>query len=747
MELLSDALAGSGEALAGTVDRDIAFDERGLPFIPAKRIRGILRESMKELEYLGIVEAGTTEALFGVPGDSVSSPFILYDGKVENAETLVRFLRQAQITKDLAAFFHPRFVLEHFSYLRAQTSVENGVAKENTLRISRVLKKRTIFHFEAVCPLEHKAALGDACKGARAFGGSRNRGLGRIRLQCEDGPGATAQNTERKFAASISKDDSKDEVYKMPVSAYALSSLIVSNGVGEHDDSGGYIPGNFLLGALAARYLSVGGNSATSDSFSRVFLSGETIWSNLHPALKKDALERYAPAPISIRKLKNSEKYFDLACNGEESTAEEAHKGLGEVFLARKDDRKDDKGYYEHSPRMSVQYHHRRAEDPAYGRALNPEAAIDGDKGGFFQFQALEGEQWFQGSIIGSLDDLKTIASLLPEDGMLRLGKSRAAQYGRCRVSFSSPCSLRHEDDKEWEDGGTRLFRLLSDAILLNDVGHPEPAPLLLAKEVARVLVVPQESISVDLMRVFVRKRLVGGYLGVWNLPRVQYPALAAGSVVAMKNLSGKSLQITQLKQVGVGLRTADGFGRLEWKNPDGMERAVEICGESRSEGYVGPVPQEAEDLVRGLLRHSFLKAMKKASRETASSAPELPGSFIGRLAAIIRAASSFEQLDGALGSFKDKPAGKSLKKIAKELSIDIETLAVKREDFNRAVDQWNPVARNATLRDIRSQSKEATCDNYATYDNYREYATSFLSALKLKGRRKGSEAKEGVKP
>jgi CRISPR-associated protein Csx10 len=136
MELLSDALAGSGEALAGTVDRDIAFDERGLPFIPAKRIRGVLRESMNELEFLGLAETGTTEALFGVPGTSASSPFRIHDGRVENAEALASFLDSAKKKNELAAIFSPRIVLDWFSYLRAQPTVEDGVAKENTLKSS-----------------------------------------------------------------------------------------------------------------------------------------------------------------------------------------------------------------------------------------------------------------------------------------------------------------------------------------------------------------------------------------------------------------------------------------------------------------------------------------------------------------------------------------------------------------------------------------------------------------------------------
>ena len=718
MELLSDVLAGSGEAFAGTVDRDIAFDERGLPFIPAKRIRGVLRESMNELEFLGLAETGTTEALFGVPGTSASSPFRIHDGRVENAEALASFLDSAKKKNELAAIFSPRIVLDCFSYLRAQTSVEDGVAKENTLRISRVLKKGQVFHFEADCPAHYRTALKAACASTRAFGTSRNRGLGEIRMFCEDAP---EEGPEFKSQMTFDSQASEDTVYEMPVSVHSLSLLIASDRVGENGDSGGYIPGSFLLGALAARYLADKGmKSASNPVFERLFLSGETIWCNLYPVPDGNSSDRYAPAPVSIRKNKNSDRFFDLACS--EEFEEEEHVGLGELFLSQ--------GGNVHSPRMTVQYHHRRAADPAYGRALGPEADIpgNGDKGTFFQFQALEGDQFFKGSIIGSLEDLKTVASLLPEDGILLLGKSRTAQYGRCRVSLFSPTPLLHEEDDVWEDGGTFIFRFISDAILLNENGHPEPNPRLLAKEVARILQVPGK-ISVDETRIFIGRHLVGGYLGVWNLPRIQYPALAAGSVIALRNESGKSLDMTRLSLTGVGLRIAEGFGRLDWKNSDDMERTVRISVKKQPEDSKDFVQEEAKSLANELLRRNFRKELKKASREAASSAPVLPGSFVGRLTAIVRSASSFEGLSGMLASFKGKPAGNSLKRISDKLFIDRETLVVNKENFRKKAAQWDPVSRIQILRNLRFPNTEVT------YDDFREFAIVFLSALKLKGR------------
>lgn len=40
LELLSDTLIGSGEGWGATIDTDVVFDDFGLPYIPARRVKG-----------------------------------------------------------------------------------------------------------------------------------------------------------------------------------------------------------------------------------------------------------------------------------------------------------------------------------------------------------------------------------------------------------------------------------------------------------------------------------------------------------------------------------------------------------------------------------------------------------------------------------------------------------------------------------------------------------------------------------
>ena len=47
--LKSDTLIGSGEGFGSIIDTDVVFDDLGIPYIPAKRVKGIMLESAEEL--------------------------------------------------------------------------------------------------------------------------------------------------------------------------------------------------------------------------------------------------------------------------------------------------------------------------------------------------------------------------------------------------------------------------------------------------------------------------------------------------------------------------------------------------------------------------------------------------------------------------------------------------------------------------------------------------------------------------
>ena len=63
--LKSDLCVGSGYSYAGIIDSDVCYDDCGLPYIPAKRLKGCMREAA---ELIGISEH-EIERLFGKGGE------------------------------------------------------------------------------------------------------------------------------------------------------------------------------------------------------------------------------------------------------------------------------------------------------------------------------------------------------------------------------------------------------------------------------------------------------------------------------------------------------------------------------------------------------------------------------------------------------------------------------------------------------------------------------------------------------
>ena len=67
--LKSDLCVGSGYSYAGLIDSDICFDKYGIPYIPARRLKGCLRQSAEDYLLGTIVNEADINDIFGVSGD------------------------------------------------------------------------------------------------------------------------------------------------------------------------------------------------------------------------------------------------------------------------------------------------------------------------------------------------------------------------------------------------------------------------------------------------------------------------------------------------------------------------------------------------------------------------------------------------------------------------------------------------------------------------------------------------------
>jgi len=201
LTLQSPCLIGSGEGFGAVIDSDIVFDELGIPYIPAKRIKGCLRDSaievcemFKQAEIkMFVLEEENSEnrfkiisRLFGNPGDEKPAQVYFSNLTIEGYEEIVQWLRY--LMNEYQDIITRESIINQYTELRQQTAIDEGTgtAQEHSLRTIRVAKRG--ISFTGTIDIEKAnddliALLYFACKNLRRMGTKRNRGFGSI--ECE----------------------------------------------------------------------------------------------------------------------------------------------------------------------------------------------------------------------------------------------------------------------------------------------------------------------------------------------------------------------------------------------------------------------------------------------------------------------------------------------------------------------------------------------------------------------------------
>ncbi|MCX7991565.1 MAG: RAMP superfamily CRISPR-associated protein [Proteobacteria bacterium] len=183
--LLSDTIVGSGEGYGAIIDTDIVYDEYGIPYVPSRRIKGCLRDSANRIcFYLGKDKKGKleypqVEYVFG--NGFRESLFTISNLYIENYKNIKEWFRY--LYHNMKNAFSKEAVIDYFTYLRQQTSLIEGIAKEHSLRTIRCLKKGITFtgtieilsDDEVVYELLYLSA-----KNLKHMGTKRNRGFGEV---------------------------------------------------------------------------------------------------------------------------------------------------------------------------------------------------------------------------------------------------------------------------------------------------------------------------------------------------------------------------------------------------------------------------------------------------------------------------------------------------------------------------------------------------------------------------------------
>lgn len=196
---LSDTLIGSARSFGTIIDSDIVFDEMGLPYIPAKRMKGLFRNAFEDLiNTKGFAEFSPAKL------ESVKEIFGKEGGNEVNSSTIFDslYLEESKLMADHLKYLYENFdkviskqqVMEHFTQLRSQTAIDpnTGIAKDHSLRTFRVLKKGFSFSGNLEVAEDSELSLelwSFAALYIKRIGSMRNRGFGKVKIELFDDEG------------------------------------------------------------------------------------------------------------------------------------------------------------------------------------------------------------------------------------------------------------------------------------------------------------------------------------------------------------------------------------------------------------------------------------------------------------------------------------------------------------------------------------------------------------------------------
>ena len=625
IKLHSDLCAGSGEATGMTVDNDLCIDEYGFPYVPARRIKGVLRKAGEELAQCGAVRQEDVKALFGTS----ESPGLvrLSDAVLPGLDEMRAYLTLALPQPELERAAAPLNITKLFTSVRGQTRLEDGVAVDGTLRFTRVLNR-----YNALYPDQETELVGEVvlkpsanaelfrccCDAVRHIGSDRNRGLGNVRLRYDPDGG------KNNSAVTIPETPTEEGAWRIDYTL-SLDAPVTLPGCAELLNE---IPGRSVIGCLAAQ--TVSGEEVPAD----LFLNGKVVWSSLTPRI---CGQRSIPAPLSLVRLKDRGSYINRTIGSVP---------VGEKFKAVEDSYfvQTDEGGRVAKTNSHTIYHHSNKSRSLYVQ------------------ESLDAGMLYSGYVEVPNKDLAGAVLSLLRTARFSFGRSKSAQYGNCTLAESPKVS--HITRTEWTltAGATVWVLLESDLVLCDEQGlyttDPDAVRAALAKEFKLKNKRPKNKQD------YCETRVLSGYQVKWNLPKPQIPAMRGGSVFAFETDMGSCRTVGQLgefRQEGLGVcrilseEDMRAFGGIAKAQIDLRTPESGSTGKALERAMAGAELERLFSEEISVLYHEIADAKNNKNREFRAPTPDmsLRTGTLGRIRQMVADAASYDDLMERVGQIK----------------------------------------------------------------------------------------------
>ena len=678
--LLSDLCTYSGETYNSTVDTDVVYDDYGFPYIPAKRLKGCIREACLELAEWGCFPE--VEEIFGKEGNH-TSVFTLSNAYLTDYEKYIKDLN----LENNKVLTHPQNVLRLFTYTRTQTSldVKSGAAVRNTLRTMRVVKKGLTFeadiHFSKE---EYIEKLEKAIQMVTHIGYQRTRGLGTVSMKLDKG---------NEIGTNVCTDVI-GEKNKISYSVKLLAPMLCKSAEGNQAKTLKYLEGSKVLGMLA-------GAMGQKDFLS--LMENELIVSNAY--ISADG-KRYTPLRASLQKKKDQKFVNDQmeVLDMLHATPEEQVTSVGYEFA-------DQNGYIQKVD-TEINYHHKRPTDKSVGRATGK------DDSAFYQLESIRKGQTFQGFILANEEQSKKIYDAVKTMKNIRMGYGRSSQYGAVEFSIESIEQLKEKKGQ----GKVHDFqvKLNSAVIMYNENGMYAADVDTLKYYLEKAF--DSENGDFTIGQTFLKYETIGGFNVTWKRRKPVFTALGKGTVLEVHSEQG--IDVQAVENVFIGERVSEGFGEIEITvdQPTQTTCILKKASATRFGSNQNAVKPET-DILQKLYRAACAKNIAETARKDATAfeasrkLKKEADATVSRMILISKEQHSFQAMLEQIEGIKNDDKHDMAKAVGEHIAVGL------KKEFTY-LDKLQPV--------------------FSEDEIYRIYCDSYLQQMKYLLRRTREERRDG---
>ena len=572
IELMSDMCVSDGSAYNSQIDTDLCSDRYGLPYIPAKRIRGCLRECALELNDWG--DEIDTDLLFGDKGErSKRAKIRLSNAYLDQYEDYKAFV----LNNHGHMLTHPQNVLKAFSYVRTQTSIdyETGVADDASLRAMRVADKGLVFEARVQVEEKYYEQLERCCSILRHMGIARTRGFGEVKVTLQEAKDPSENIYKADHAELMS---SASELHYEISLVEPVICKSVNGGEARTLD---YIEGSKILGLI----------SENLDEDYLTFMSrGKLCCTNAY--ISREGI-RYTEIPGYIYKIKNDKShYVNRLADPAEYRQEMENVQLSQMkhcYAAF-----DGNELCLTDVKTEERYHHRRPDDKSIGRA----AAGEDNEADFYQMESISEGQTFAGKISGSPEQIEKVYGILTRIPCHYIGFSKSSEYGKVTVRVTKTCG---SEKRELVSGTDLVVNLNAPAIIYNDHAMASSDPGELQEEILASL---KKAWNLEAKPVtaerYIKNVTLGGYNVTWNRRKPTIQAFDKGTAIRFR--FAEPVTIPDGAGLMIGERTAEGYGE-----------ASIICFSEEKMPWLGPIREPVKQCLTRQIDASSAFACKLA--------------------------------------------------------------------------------------------------------------------------------------